>query len=874
MGDKKRARTTINGGVARSLSVWLVFSSRKHVYAAVVLTAAASCVFVRPLYQPHHRRATMATERGSPGYGEVRKIEADLEASRREAHRLVESLSGVLDDLAIRVLPRDEQVRHRRQLMSAKKNATKSNLRGPTPERAGGARSPSPGRRQLQQPEWDSRTLVVDPKLLSKFPKPKPKTMLKKKTVKLKDLEKIAAMAPGLSLQDLLDLGQGRDPADRLAGTVEGDVKYDEADWGEETDGYGSDYVEDVYQRDSDGSSEYSDGRQRRGNGIVELASSGRKFEANMASSTRTLATTSSGKKIEANIASSTKTLASTSPASSTQLNRQIRYTTKNLNRSLASQGRGQGAAQRKKMVRKKKKKSLKPISTRKTPRSKAVQREHRSVVAARSKSASSNRVKWHQGDILNGGSPAVKTQHPVPRSILKHSQSLEGGLNTTPNRKPPPARPQSASLRREKTTAFLNSLGSPQWNWAGPLPEGYEYLKKARPVSAYRARTGSTSLGNLNRRPLHLPKSPDLSKYVELPKYTKLLPEPVTSGGKDVEEKKANYRLEHYPEYNRIGEGEMVVTITHCCNCRQHQQTTRHDEAKYVNCARQLAMRIETNIPAAEVIVRPVKGRLIGAFEVQVCRQEAGQLSKTLLHSKLVTHLWPNVENIVNKIKALVPKHELVVNVSAKMDDYNMNGFSDLACCLTKNQGGTGNVSKTIMTVEPVLGNDDGVRRATGTLLVPSGAYTLSVEGSDTFLPINEHVDTTEEVRTVINRVLCERRRVFVIVTCEGGAEKCGAGLRVAVRDKHNGQMMENQTDGNGTSTFDLSQGPEFSTDLHVTVMDPTGKEVAADFSYPLIKQRERSIVHVDMGIGYHVPPNLPNTPTNISNYTFSDFQ
>ena len=94
---------------------------------------------------------------------------------------------------------------------------------------------------------------------------------------------------------------------------------------------------------------------------------------------------------------------------------------------------------------------------------------------------------------------------------------------------------------------------------------------------------------------------------------------------------------------------------------------------------------------------------------------------------------------------------------------------------------------------IVPLRSLERNVARGTVSLLVPSGSYTLVVEGAtrdeedgkiiphtndadDKFLPITEHIDTTEEVRTVIDRVLTLKRHLLVNVTRAQRSQSCSS--------------------------------------------------------------------------------------------------
>ena len=122
------------------------------------------------------------------------------------------------------------------------------------------------------------------------------------------------------------------------------------------------------------------------------------------------------------------------------------------------------------------------------------------------------------------------------------------------------------------------------KWNWNGPRDAAdiRKILDPSSPASPSHW-SNMVNVSNINMRPLHLPKK----REYPAPKIpiTKFRPAPVSGGHPTTRtERIQNYRLEHFPEYARLGEGQMCVTIAHCCNCHLHQKTTRHDDTNTNN--------------------------------------------------------------------------------------------------------------------------------------------------------------------------------------------------------------------------------------------------------------------------------------------------
>ena len=51
-------------------------------------------------------------------------------------------------------------------------------------------------------------------------------------------------------------------------------------------------------------------------------------------------------------------------------------------------------------------------------------------------------------------------------------------------------------------------------------------------------------------------------------------------------------------------------MTVEHCCQCRDHQDTTRHKEEKYVSVANDLREAILEQAPYVQVLLKPFARR------------------------------------------------------------------------------------------------------------------------------------------------------------------------------------------------------------------------------------------------------------------------
>ncbi|EAS05376.3 hypothetical protein TTHERM_00697090 (macronuclear) [Tetrahymena thermophila SB210] len=122
---------------------------------------------------------------------------------------------------------------------------------------------------------------------------------------------------------------------------------------------------------------------------------------------------------------------------------------------------------------------------------------------------------------------------------------------------------------------------------------------------------------------------------------------------------------IRNWGEYEKIRDGEFIVTIEYCTNCHEHQGTTRHDEKKYEYIAQNLKKEILRHYPVIKVYMKPLitenqdhsienlyaRSRL-GAMEVQICSNKNGRITKNILFSKLKTKTWPSTLSVLNEIR------------------------------------------------------------------------------------------------------------------------------------------------------------------------------------------------------------------------------
>lgn len=127
------------------------------------------------------------------------------------------------------------------------------------------------------------------------------------------------------------------------------------------------------------------------------------------------------------------------------------------------------------------------------------------------------------------------------------------------------------------------------------------------------------------------------------------------------------------FPEYESIEKNERIVTIEFCSNCDDHQMHTSHSAESYLNLAKGLMKAINLRFPSIKVILKPISTEIIkekpskienskierikpiriGAFEVQICVKPQ---EVVVIHSKLLTNFWPNVNKVLNEISKYTP--------------------------------------------------------------------------------------------------------------------------------------------------------------------------------------------------------------------------
>jgi hypothetical protein len=149
---------------------------------------------------------------------------------------------------------------------------------------------------------------------------------------------------------------------------------------------------------------------------------------------------------------------------------------------------------------------------------------------------------------------------------------------------------------------------------------------------------------------------------------------------------------------YQQMNQLDIVFSIEHCHNCEHHQITTRHNPLEYkknadeflrilAQCAMQSGLCMRVGVARFEADIT-CKSRMtdensrIGAFEVQIaCKNERGELSMGLLHSKLFSGRWPSKSVLEKRFHTFMAKFPSLPTYAYSADgvtDYSMEISAD----------------------------------------------------------------------------------------------------------------------------------------------------------------------------------------------------
>ena len=144
---------------------------------------------------------------------------------------------------------------------------------------------------------------------------------------------------------------------------------------------------------------------------------------------------------------------------------------------------------------------------------------------------------------------------------------------------------------------------------------------------------------------------------------------------------------IKKFIEYDFIEDNQYIITIEYCSNCEEHKSHTFHRSELYKNYAINLQKCILIRFPFIKVLLKPIETDIlkeehyklpkvdlkgnseqkyvndkfkdvrIGAFEIQLCfKKDGNDKVITLLHSKLQTKQFPEINKILDKIVNYLP--------------------------------------------------------------------------------------------------------------------------------------------------------------------------------------------------------------------------
>jgi hypothetical protein len=111
----------------------------------------------------------------------------------------------------------------------------------------------------------------------------------------------------------------------------------------------------------------------------------------------------------------------------------------------------------------------------------------------------------------------------------------------------------------------------------------------------------------------------------------------------------------EHY-EVTQLRFGEFCVIIEFCSKCKNHNNSLRHDETKYLSRAMQLKNIIQEEFPFIKIYLKPLQEdqsknlKKLGLFEIYFASFEKKEL--ILIGSKLKTLKWPKSKIVLNNLR------------------------------------------------------------------------------------------------------------------------------------------------------------------------------------------------------------------------------
>ena len=169
------------------------------------------------------------------------------------------------------------------------------------------------------------------------------------------------------------------------------------------------------------------------------------------------------------------------------------------------------------------------------------------------------------------------------------------------------------------------------------------------------------------------------------------------------LKEKKDSDYLVKFKEFENIKYNEYMITIEHCASCQEHKYITQHQsDTIFKELALSYQKIIRERFPFIKVYLKPIDVEIvknkafvipkaeknggpgpkipslntkfkqcrIGAFEIQIAtRDEKGNLIQRIIHSKLKTKKFPDVNSVLKKIVSFMPRFNLKLVLFDKED-------------------------------------------------------------------------------------------------------------------------------------------------------------------------------------------------------------
>ena len=175
------------------------------------------------------------------------------------------------------------------------------------------------------------------------------------------------------------------------------------------------------------------------------------------------------------------------------------------------------------------------------------------------------------------------------------------------------------------------------------------------------------------------------------------------TLENKEENEKRDADYLKDFTEYNNLKKNEFIITIEHCASCEEHKNITQHQtDTIFKELAIKYQKIIQERFPFIKVFLKPIdvdivknekfkfpkllsngasypsyprlnnqfKQCRIGAFEIQIATlNDKNEKVVRIIHSKLKTKKFPDVNTVLKKIVSFMPKFNLKLVLYDKED-------------------------------------------------------------------------------------------------------------------------------------------------------------------------------------------------------------